>query len=90
MVGQVSTNCVNLLTLPTVTIFIDQVPYPLHPSDYVLQIGEGPGASCVNGWSGTLMAKELENTLVLGDMFLRAYYAHFDFAGRRLGLAIAA
>jgi len=89
-VGTVFSNCLNLEQLPVVTIFIDSVGYPLRPSDYVLQIGEGASAQCVNGWSGTLMTEELAYTLVLGDMFLRAYYAHFDFAGQRVGLAIAA
>lgn len=89
-VGSVFSNCLNLAELPVVTIFIDRVAYPLSPSDYVLQIGEGTGAQCVNGWSGTLMTEELAYTLVLGDMFLRAYYAHFDFAGQRVGLAPAA
>lgn len=89
-VGTVLSNCVNIGELPVVTIFIDNVPYPLRPTDYVLQIGEGAGAECVNGWSGTVMAEELAYTLVLGDMFLRAYYAHFDFSGKQVGLAIAA
>lgn len=89
-IGNVNQDCTNLALLPNVTIYIDAVPYVLQPTDYVLQLGSGQSQECVNGWSGDVMATALQNTLVLGDMFLRAYYAHFDFAGQRVGLAVAA
>jgi len=36
------------------------------------------------------LPKALGNSIILGDIFLRKYYTHFDFANNRVGFAPAA
>jgi len=36
------------------------------------------------------LPKEFGNTLILGDVFIRAYYTHFDWGKQRVGFAQAA
>jgi len=42
------------------------------------------------GIQGMELPKALGNSIILGDIFLRKYYTHFDFANNRVGFAPAA
>jgi len=69
--------------LPTITITINGVDFPLEGSDYIVE-QEG---TCFSGFE----AGELGDIKwILGDVFLGAYYTGFDFGNNRVGFATAA
>ena len=39
---------------------------------------------------GMDLPKELKNSIIIGDIILRKYYTHFDFANNKVGFAPAA
>jgi len=68
--------------LPTVTLTINGVDFPLEGSDYVVD-QEG---TCFTGFEG---ADEGTIDWILGDVFLGVYYTVFDFDSNRVGFATA-
>ena len=89
-IGTVPIDCSNLSTLPSLTVVIDGVSYELDASEYVVQMTEDGETECLNGFMAMNMPPQLENTLILGDIFIRKYYTHFDFGNNRVGFALAA
>mmetsp|Transcript_29376 Transcript_29376/g.29106 ORF Transcript_29376/g.29106 Transcript_29376/m.29106 type:complete len:372 (-) Transcript_29376:27-1142(-) len=89
-VGVVKTDCKDLNTLPIVTFNIAGNSYPLTPQQYVLQVTSQNQTECISGFDAMDFPPYLKNTIILGDMFIRAYYTLFDFANSRVGFAKAA
>jgi saccharopepsin len=77
-------DCSKISSLPTLEIMIGGKPYPLEGSDYVLQVS----GECLLGMTGMDLSRE-GLSLILGDVFLRKYYAVFDMGNTRVGLATA-
>jgi len=77
-------DCSKISSLPTLDISIGGKSYPLEGKDYVLQVS----GECLLGMSGMDLSKE-GLSLILGDVFLRKYYAVFDLGKTRVGLATA-
>jgi cathepsin D len=90
VIGTVPTDCSNIASLPTVTFVIDSVQYELDASEWVWQIQEDGETVCMSGFMAMNMPTQLENVVILGDIFIRKYYTHFDFGGNRVGFALAA
>jgi len=36
------------------------------------------------------LPEKFGNFMILGDVFIRGFYTHFDYGGHRLGFAVAA
>jgi cathepsin D len=89
-IGTVSQDCSNIDSLPDVTITIDGKDYTLTAQQYVLKVSALGQTECINGFMGMDMPPQLENALILGDLFIHVYYSHFDFANNRFGFAVAA
>ena len=89
-IGTVPTDCSNLSTLPSVTFVIDGTQYELTAEEWVWEISEEGANVCMSGFMAMNMPAQLENTIILGDIFIRKYYTHFDFGGNRVGFALAA
>ena len=87
--GTILSDCSNIAKLGSVTITLNSVDYVLNPVDYVLQITSQGQTQCVDGWDGVDFPGELANTLILGDLFIRKYYALFDFGNKQVGFATA-
>merc|ERR1712072_24438 len=79
-----SIDCSKISTLPTLNIMIGGKPFPLEGKDYVLQVS----GQCLLGMTGMDLSRE-GLSLILGDVFLRKYYAVFDLGNTRVGLATA-
>jgi len=86
-IGNVSADCSNVDSLPTLTFTFNGVDFPLEPSFYVLQ---GPDDTGKNVCQLGLEALDVGLPLwILGDPFLRKYYTVFDRANNRVGFALA-
>ena len=82
--------CTNMDTLPTVTVVIEGQNYILEPEDYVLEITQQGETACMNGWMSMNLPEHMEGFVILGDLFIKRYYTHFDYGQNRVGFARAA
>jgi len=79
------TNCNVIKTLPDITVVISGVSLTLTPEDYVLQITKDGQTECLSGFAG--LDLPMGPLYILGDVFIGAYYAQFDFGNTRVGFA---
>lgn len=90
LIPTVTENCSNLASLPNVNIVIGGITYTLPASSYILQIPNGSAAQeCINGWEGADLGLALDNTIILGDLFIKTYYSLFDMGNSRMGFSTA-
>lgn len=89
IIGTVPTDCSNLASLPNVTIVIGGIQYPLTAEEWVWQIQADGTTECMSGFMAMEMPANMGDMLILGDIFIRKYYTHFDFGGNRVGFALA-
>ena len=78
--------CEDVDSYPDLVFVIGGVRYEIPPGLYIVQ----QFGHCVLGVLGAEFTEELQNTIILGDVFLRTYYTHFDYGNKRLGFAKAA
>jgi hypothetical protein len=88
-IGNVASDCSNLDSLPNIAFVVDDMTYTLTPTDYVLQITEQGETQCMVGLQAS-NNPGVEGLVIMGDVFIRVYYAHFDYANNRVGFAKAA
>jgi hypothetical protein len=43
----------------------------------------------MSGFDAMAMPSQLANTIILGDLFIKTFYTHFDMGNARLGFAPA-
>lgn len=84
-------DCSKIDTLPTITFTIDGKDYPVTPQMYVLKTTILWQTQCIRGLMTMDFSKSSigANAVILGDVFMRHYYSHFDVAGKRVGFATA-
>ena len=75
-------DCSKADTLPTLTFTIGGDDYTLTGPEYILNV-EG---ECLIGVTGMDLPAGNPVSYILGDVFMRKYYVHFDYAGSRLGI----
>jgi len=86
----VSSDCSGISSLPTVTVVINGVNYPLTGQQYVLQVSSLGQTQCMAGFMPIALPPQLSQLFILGDVFIRAYYTVFDVTNERVGFATAA
>lgn len=86
-IGNVSSDCSNLKSLPTVTFTLGGKDFDLGPDFYVIKAAPAPGAPelCQLG----MQAMDQLGLWILGDPFLRKYYSNFDPVKNQVGFALA-
>jgi len=89
MIPTVAEDCSNLSSLPPVTIVINKITYTLPATSYVLKIPSGNAFECIQGWEAADLGVALDNSIILGDLWIKTYYSYFDMAGSRMGFATA-
>lgn len=86
--GSTST-CPDPSTIPTFEIVIAGKTFTLTGEDLLLKISEAGQDVCVSGIMGFPGSLPNGIGIILGDVFLRKYYASFDVGQKRIGLAKA-
>lgn len=87
-IGTVDQTCADISGKPDVTISFNGVDYTLTPEDYIVKVSTFAGTGCVLG----IMSSQFPdgfNYLIVGDVFMRKYYTHFDMNNNRVGMALA-
>jgi len=86
-IGNVSADCSNINSLPTLTVSMGGKDFDLGPEFYVLRQTDSNGAvQCVLGIEGVDAGVPI---WILGDPFLRKYYTSWDKDQDRVGFALA-
>ncbi|XP_029770866.1 pepsin A [Suricata suricatta] len=81
--GQMVISCSAINELPDIVFTINGYEYPLPASAYILQNQQG----CVSGLQGMNLPTSSGELWILGDVFIRQYFAVFDRANNQVGLA---
>lgn len=84
-------DCSKLDTYPNITFTIGGQEYVLTPEMYVIKATMLGQTECMNGlmtmdFTGTALGN---NSVILGDIFMRQYYTHFDYGNKKVGFAKA-
>ncbi|KAI5278042.1 pepsin A-like [Manis pentadactyla] len=81
--GQMVVSCSAMYNLPNIVFTINGIQYPLPASAYILQNQQG----CASGFQGMNLPTASGELWILGDVFIRQYFAVFDRANNQVGLA---
>jgi len=82
----VQINCSEVSSFQNLNFVIGGITYSIPPEIYIIE----SFGSCALGLIGGIFEPALNNTIVLGETFIRTYYTHFDYGTNRIGFALAA
>ena len=81
--------CNKISTLPNAEFILDGINYQVPPQNYIIEITQFGKTSCFVGIVGADLSGLANRAIILGDVFLKTFYTHFDIAGSRVGFAQA-
>lgn len=87
-IGQV--DCSTISSLPSIAFQIGGKKFDLPPQMYILKVTDQQGdEQCIVGLQPMKFPPSFGTTVILGDVFIKYYYTHFDEGKNRVGLAKA-
>jgi cathepsin D len=84
-----ASGCPDFSTLPTLTVTLNGVSYPLTPEQYVIEVKTVFATACISGIMGFDIPAPMGPLVILGDVFMRGYYVKFDRGNKQLAFAQA-
>jgi len=88
--GEAVVDCAKVPNLPNVVFTINSIQYTLTPDQYILRSGAGNTTICLSGFIGLNLPPQVGQLFILGDVFIGANYAAFDYTNKKVGFATAA
>ena len=87
-IGKIDCGIIN--TLPTISFEITGKKYDLPPQMYILKVTDQQGdEECIVGLQAMKFPPSFGKAIILGDIFIKYYYTHFDEGKSRVGFAKA-
>ena len=86
-VGKVESDCSNYDNLPSVEFTIGGVKYTLPSTSWVLKLTVLGSTECMDGFDSLELPSYMGNAIILGDLFIKTFYTHFDYGNNRVGFA---
>jgi len=86
-IGTVDQACKGIENLPNVIVNIGSDEFVLTPDDYILKVTALGQTECLNGFMA--MDLPIDDAVILGDVFLKAYYTVFDVTNKSVSIAKA-
>ena len=89
-IGRVESDCSNIDDLPEIEFTFDGLSYSISGRDHILQLEAGGQTQCTAGIMGAKFPDEKQFPyLIIGDVFMRKFYTHFDYNNSKIGFALA-
>lgn len=85
--AQKQVDCATISKLPNLTFKFGLDSYVVKPEDYILKITQFQQTACIVGIFGADLPPEYKETFILGGVFIKAYYTHFDVKNSKIGFA---
>lgn len=79
--------CSKVPSLPVLTFYLDNKPYPMRGSDYIL-VDQASG-TCISSFTGSNINLPTGLLWILGDVFLRKYFTVYDLGRDAVGFALS-
>jgi len=77
--------CSDVHTFDDIHFEIDGIHFSIPLEVYIIK----SFGHCLLGFTAAEFEDNFQNTIILSDAFMRAYYAHFDYGRARIGFALA-
>ena len=80
-------DCSKVSSLPDIVFTFDQTDYPLPSSMYIIPVTQGNQTQCLIGFQAMNLGPAINPGLIIGDSFLKYYYAEYSYADSTVSFA---